>query len=404
MISKELEQLLREALAGLHDSSYQPPPALCELLGCNSADGALPVQAALIRAIETLQPPADTPPLAHSRQVHDLLYGRWVLKLTWGETAERLHMSLSSVQRAQNSALYTLAQILWDRRAAERQPALLQADGPAAAEEQGEAPNWRSQVERELAALQESAPDAVCDTGETIAGVLELVRAAGPSLGVDVEAQSVQPGLIAAVHPGALRQTLLTAVRELAQHTENGHVVLRARLESGKVKIALTGRVAPASRLSKELLIANVLTTKEMVLHADLHDRQAFLWIELPSVGALTVLVVDDNPDMVRFYQRSTEGTRYHIVHVAHEQTLFDSVTALHPDVIVLDVMLPAIDGWHLLMRLHDDPATRTIPVIVCSVVKEEALAMSLGAALYLPKPVRHSEFTAALDRVLHPA
>jgi CheY-like chemotaxis protein len=52
-------------------------------------------------------------------------------------------------------------------------------------------------------------------------------------------------------------------------------------------------------------------------------------------------------------------------------------------------------------MRLHEDPETCTIPVVVCSVVREEALALSLGAARHLSKPVQPCEFIQALDQVL---
>jgi CheY-like chemotaxis protein len=76
-------------------------------------------------------------------------------------------------------------------------------------------------------------------------------------------------------------------------------------------------------------------------------------------------------------------------------------IEAIPPDVIVLDVMLPDVDGWNLLLDLHEHPATRSIPVIVCSVVREENLAMSLGAALYLSKPVSPRQFIRALDQVL---
>jgi len=136
-------------------------------------------------------------------------------------------------------------------------------------------------------------------------------------------------------------------------------------------------------------------------VEAHVDGDRAFLWVGLPSVGKITVLVVDDNPDMARFYRRSAEKTSYHIVHTAGGQNLFETIAATAPAVIVLDVMLPDIDGWELLTRLHQDPATRPIPVIVCSVVREEELALSLGAAHYLPKPVRSREFIQALDRVL---
>ena len=66
--------------------------------------------------------------------------------------------------------------------------------------------------------------------------------------------------------------------------------------------------------------------------------------------------------------------------------------------------MLPDIDGWRLLMLLHENAETRTIPVIVCTVVREEGLALSLGATRYLAKPVGPRDFIETLNQVSPPA
>jgi len=190
----------------------------------------------------------------------------------------------------------------------------------------------------------------------------------------------------------------------LARHTSTEKITIFARLEDGNVKIALTGSVAAEDRFTESDLVRDILTPEDVSVQVCVENDHIFLWIEVVSVGRTTVLAVDDNLDMARFYRRCTEGSRYHIVHTAQGQSLFETIETTAPDVIVLDIMLPDVDGWQLLMHLHEDPATRSIPVIVCSVVREEDLPLSLGAALYLPKPVRHREFIQALDRVLSQA
>jgi CheY-like chemotaxis protein len=65
----------------------------------------------------------------------------------------------------------------------------------------------------------------------------------------------------------------------------------------------------------------------------------------------------------------------------------------------MLDVMMPQVDGWELLAAIKSNPATRDIPVIVCSVLKSPALALKLGAAAYLPKPVSQQALIEALAR-----
>jgi CheY-like chemotaxis protein len=167
------------------------------------------------------------------------------------------------------------------------------------------------------------------------------------------------------------------------------------------VRITLTGAVAAEGGLGEADLASDIPLSQDVSIETYLDGAQAFVWIEAPSVGKVTVLVVDDNEDMARFYRGATIGTRYHIVHITQGRGLFDALEAVGPDVIVLDVMLPDIDGWRLLMRLREAPASRSIPVIVCSVVREEDLALSLGAVRYLPKPVRPREFIQALDQVL---
>lgn len=123
--------------------------------------------------------------------------------------------------------------------------------------------------------------------------------------------------------------------------------------------------------------------------------------ITLPSATeAISVLAIDDNPDLLNFYRRWTTNTPYQITPLTDGQHLFETIAATKPDLIVLDVMLPDTDGWELLTYLHEHPDTHSIPVIICSVIRREELALTLGARLYVPKPVRRRQFIAALDQV----
>jgi CheY-like chemotaxis protein len=66
---------------------------------------------------------------------------------------------------------------------------------------------------------------------------------------------------------------------------------------------------------------------------------------------------------------------------------------------IVLDVMMPEEDGWMLLGQFREHPRMRGIPIIICTIVPQEQLALSLGAAQFLRKPVTRAMLLAALDR-----
>jgi CheY-like chemotaxis protein len=130
-------------------------------------------------------------------------------------------------------------------------------------------------------------------------------------------------------------------------------------------------------------------------------DNSLTFITKLPSVDKVTVLVVDDNEDLVHFYRRYTTNTRYQIVQVANGCNALEIAQTVLPELIVLDIMLPDIDGWQVLAQLRDFSATRTIPIVICSVVGRAEMALALGATLYVPKPVTRRQFIQALDSAL---
>jgi CheY-like chemotaxis protein len=72
---------------------------------------------------------------------------------------------------------------------------------------------------------------------------------------------------------------------------------------------------------------------------------------------------------------------------------------ALQPAAIVLDIMLPGLDGWDVLAVLKSDPGTARIPVVIVSMLDERGRGFALGAADYLVKPVNRDDVVSALSR-----
>ena len=391
---------LHQALTHLHDSSYEPSRVLCDVAGLGPESGVLALRSSIIQAIHKLRPDARTPVSAQSRRVYEVLYNRFVLKLTQEETAERLHMSRSSVNRLQKDAIHALAGLVWERWQSRVAPDGSDVEAKPQSID-GVAADWQEQVERELASLQDRTPDGFCEVGEAIGDALRIVHALAATYRVCFVVKSVQPDLVAAVHPVLLRQILISCLERLARNVSSRWIDVYARLEDGNARITLTGTVDDNTGLSRDELVGDVPLPKDISLDVHLDGGQASVWITAPSEGRVTVLVVDDNEDMARLYRGAAVGTRYHVMHVAQGRDLAAVVESASPRIIVLDVMLPDIDGWTVLMQLRENPATRSIPVIISSVVREEQLARSLGAACYLAKPVRPREFIRALDRVL---
>jgi CheY-like chemotaxis protein len=125
------------------------------------------------------------------------------------------------------------------------------------------------------------------------------------------------------------------------------------------------------------------------------------LVLDLPSAQREHILVVDDNPKTLRLFRRYLEPHRFRVSEVQESTLAFDTIARLKPDAVILDIMMRSVDGWKVLQTLKADSQTRSIPVIVCSVLAEEDLARTVGADAYLRKPVTQSSLLTALTRLL---
>jgi len=385
------EHDLQDTLNHLYDPAYQPPETLYGVLGYDRQAGVAPVQAAILKAIDELKPEPDVPRAARSRRLYEVLSCRYLQKLTQEEAAERLGITARHLRREQGEAVHALAQRLW------------QAGQAQLASQLGESPDWLSQLKQELTALQKSAPGSVADVEATMSSVVELVAPITAKRGVRVQLGQVQRRVMAAIHPSGLRQLLVHSITEWSRLLLSGQVELSAEQVQDQVKITLTGNAATVGTLPDDTLIRELLAVYRGSANVRVDGDQLSLDMFLPPAAGIKVLVVDDNADLIHFYQRYVQGTPYLIVPLAEGTRLLEAIEAVKPNAIVLDVMLPDIDGWELLTNLREHPATRSLPVIVCSVVREEELALALGAARYVPKPVRRQEFIQALDQVLSP-
>jgi CheY-like chemotaxis protein len=267
--------------------------------------------------------------------------------------------------------------------------------------------DWAIQFREEMLSVQRSAPDATADVSAVAVGAAELARTLMTEQGIHVEVDAVAPDLVTMIHPSVLRQAMLASIEGLAKGMQPGKLRLSAGREGRYITITVAQCPPGADRAYEVPLVREVLRAYRgsLDIHEDGETRS--LVMKLPAVTeaeGIIVLVIDDNVDLVSFYEAYTTGTRYQIAHVALGKRTFEAIDAHRPGIIVLDVMLPDIDGWELLVQLHGHPATRTIPVVVCSVVRDRELAMALGATVYVPKPVRRQQFLDALDQALSQA
>jgi len=118
------------------------------------------------------------------------------------------------------------------------------------------------------------------------------------------------------------------------------------------------------------------------------------------------ILIVDDEPFNVDYLEQELEESDYCIITASNGREALDQVGSEKPDLILLDIMMPVMDGFAVLGELQADPLLRSIPVIVISAVNDldsVVRGIQLGAEDYLPKPFEptllHARISASLEK-----
>ena len=115
------------------------------------------------------------------------------------------------------------------------------------------------------------------------------------------------------------------------------------------------------------------------------------------------VLVVEDDAPAAELLRLSLAGAGYRVEVARDGEEGFTKARQLQPSLITLDLLLPTIDGWDVLIRLKEEPTTRDIPVVIVSIVEAQGRGFALGAAAYLVKPVSREAMWQALQRLSLP-
>lgn len=114
-----------------------------------------------------------------------------------------------------------------------------------------------------------------------------------------------------------------------------------------------------------------------------------------------TILIVDDTPANISVLVDALAGTGHHLLVAEDGEDALEQVTHGTPDLILLDVMMPGIDGYETCRRLKARPETRDIPVMFMTALHdtaEKVKAFNVGAVDYITKPIQHEEALARIQ------
>ena len=119
---------------------------------------------------------------------------------------------------------------------------------------------------------------------------------------------------------------------------------------------------------------------------------------------AQRILIAEDEPSIVVSLEFLLRGAGYEVTIARDGEQALEAAARLKPDLMVLDVMLPAVNGFEVCRRVRHQPALRHIPILFLSargLENEIAKGLALGATAYMTKPFATRELIRTVDELL---
>lgn len=119
---------------------------------------------------------------------------------------------------------------------------------------------------------------------------------------------------------------------------------------------------------------------------------------------SVRVLVVDDNFVNVRLLEELLKSASYEVTTAMSGEAALEKIAQSPPDIVLLDVMMPGMDGFEVCRRIRQDEKTARLPVIMVTALDKESdreMALAAGANDFLSKPVEDELLLPAMQRIL---
>ncbi|MBN1399218.1 MAG: response regulator [Anaerolineae bacterium] len=394
---------LAQALGHLYDPvELGKSPFIPWLQLEHQARPAVALRRRLVEAIEALRPSAEVPVDSNAWRYYQLLSQRYVGRFAQANVALNLNISPRQLRRLHPLALEALADLLHSQYGLQIGATSPEADPSTTTDAKS------LSRKEELARLRRDAPNEATDLCDLLLSALETLAPLTRETAVRIECDLPENLPKLAVQPIATRHALLNLLSVAIRRVNEGTIRISLEQKADQLSVRIepvpTGRAKPVSLSDQDR--ENIKAARELIALSggvvkisSPGDRGSICAIlSLPVEQCIPVLVIDDNADALQLFERYLAGSRYRFMGTAEPGVALQFAEGLLPQVIVLDLMLPTKDGWELLGQFRTHPRLRQVPVIVCTVLPQEDLALALGAAGFMRKPISRAAFLAALD------
>jgi CheY-like chemotaxis protein len=397
---------LRQALNHLYDLDQLRSSPLISLFAIEGHFSAgTKLQHILLDAIQAMRPPAAEPASSMRRRIHQVLQLRYEQQFEQKEAAVQLGLSVRQYRRLQHTAVEALAFYLMDRYELAARVAAMPAVLPA---QTSDAYGTAAELPDSLQWMASLPSSESTDLASALPELLRLVEPLAIRNHKHITFHSLSTAAVAAVHPLVFRQAMLHVLNSAILHRSGYTVGITTVVNCRQVLVtaqamgsAVLAKETDAGEQPQEHIVQQMLQAcrASLSIRDDEETWQATLAFDCAEDPLL--LVVDDHVETTDLLERYLEGTRYRLAVCHNPAQALVTAQENQPILVLLDVMMPGVDGWEVLTRLKQHEATALIPVWVCTVLDQSELALSLGADGFLRKPVTRQSLLAALDAQL---
>jgi CheY-like chemotaxis protein len=399
---------LRDALNNLYDSEHLRTNPLAQAIGkTGRGEPSLSLKKALESLIDRLKPKAGDTNRSQKRRMYELLYSRYIDQFSQKEVADQLGVSLSTYQREQRQALEFLAAVLM-----EVHPEI--STITEGLENHHTALTEKNQADASILPsgdfswMVSATAMKVSNLEDVLENVLPFIQPLAERYNVRLDIKNGDLPHEIAIHPKALQYILINLLTFIIHHLAGGQIRIRSWKEifSMVIEVSFSAPNTLSINLSDSdrasiAVVEKLVDLNHGSIRFSLDQPPLKAIITLPNLESLSILVIDDNIDNIRLLERYLTNTRFSLTSLVKPEEVYNTIERTTPHIIILDLMMPGIDGLEILTQLHTHPTTSNLPTIVSSVLPQEELVLTLGATAFLPKPVTQEQLLACLDQLV---
>ena len=405
IVAKPFADQVRDAYEHLYDLVYLRTHPLLDLLVNDRTpsrkDRAWRLHHILLNAIDELDPGPKAPTFSREWRRHRLMVLRYSDGLEVQVVSDQIAIGRRHYYREHDGAIEAIAQVLWDSYT--DQTPETQMGSPTSLEQ----PSLTRVEMLRLEVARAAQAGRYADLSGVVEGLLPILRERLFERDMELCPKLFESLPRLAIERHVLRQLLLGLLGHFVERAESARIALTAQPEAEAVHVIVA--VEPPEAVQPlvphedqdlfsrfvELAALGGLEIEPLVAHALVGVR-----LLLPVEPPRTVLVVDDNEDTIELIHRYLTAHHYRVAGTTSSLDAVDLAQRLQPQAITLDLMMPGRDGWDVLQMLLDHPDTQGIPIIVCSVLRQKELALSLGATAFLEKPITEKGLLTVLQAI----